>query len=379
MEQKDRTSKLIDKYLAGKCTTEEKNLVERFYLDQFKKGFNPESLPESAVKLAMWNYINEHKVARRENRFTLNLGRLSGIAASLMLFILIGGYFVLHKKPPEQAVNIKTHDLSPGGNKAILTLANGRKLLLEDAAIGKLVRQGNASLTKVKQGQLEYQPSAGIIKPVFNTVTTPPGGIYQVVLVDGTKIWLDASSSVTFPTAFNGNDRTVEITGEAYFEVAHNAAKPFRVKSHGQTVEVLGTHFNINAYDDENVVKTTLLEGKVKVTTADRIAILEPGQQSLVANARSGPGVFKGIENVDTDEVVAWREGHFQFDRADLKTVMRQLARWYNVDIVYEGNIKPRLFSGSLSRNLSASKVLKVISYEDVHFIIDGNKIMVTP
>jgi len=381
MELKDQAAKLIDKYLAGNCTAEEKILVERFYLEQFKKDYFPGTLPEGNIKSLMWNYISKNKEIKHTGVVKFNWNRAIAVAASILLFILIGSYFILHKKLPQQIVAIKTHDLSPGTNKAVLTLGNGSKILLTNVVNGKLAQQGQTSVTKVKEGEIDYQRSgnAGADKVLFNTISTPPGGEYHVVLADGSNIWLDAASSVTYPATFNGNDRTVEITGEAYFEVAHNATKPFRVKSHGQTVEVLGTHFNINAYDNEGLIKTTLLEGSVKVTTSGHIALLKPGQQSWVYPTGDPSGTIKMIENADTEEAIAWKNGHFQFDKADLKTVMRQLARWYDVQIIYEGKIKERLFSGSIYRNLNASKALKIISYEGIHFTIDGKKIIVSP
>jgi len=231
---------------------------------------------------------------------------------------------------------------------------------------------------KISNGQLAYHAAGKPVGTSYNTVTTPAGGQYQVTLPDGSRVWLNAASSITYPTMFNGNDRTVQITGEVYFEVAHDATKPFRVKSNGQTIEVLGTHFNINAYDDENVIKTTLLEGSVKVTTGDHVALLQPGQQSQVATAENPTGIFKGIQNVDTDEAVAWKNGLFRFDKADIKTIMRQFSRWYDVDVVYQGDIKERVFSGSMHRNLSAANALELLSLANVHFTIDRKNIVVS-
>ncbi|WP_432327294.1 FecR family protein [Mucilaginibacter sp. P25] len=199
--------------------------------------------------------------------------------------------------------------MAPGGNKAILTLGDGSTIVLNGAKIGKLARQDNILIKKAADGQISYRdvvvdfhPSKNII---YNTATTPQGGQYQFILADGTKVWLNASSSIKYPVVFNGNERRVELTGEAYFEVAHNAKKPFKVISNGQTVEVLGTHFNINAYNDEQAVKTTLLEGSVKVSAGKVSNIIKPGQQ-----ARFDHGLID-VMNVDADEVVAWKNGFF--------------------------------------------------------------------
>jgi len=298
-------------------------------------------------------------------------------AATVVLGLAISGYFLLSKKADRQTVKILTHDIAPGTEKATLTLADGKKIILAGAQNGKLAQQGNTAITKTHEGQIMYNAGAQstTVEIVYNTLRTPNGGEYHIVLADGSNVWLNAASSITYPTTFTGDDRTVEITGEAYFEVAHNAAKPFRVKCQGQTVEVLGTHFNINAYDDENAIRTTLLQGSVKVITGGYTALLEPGQQSQVINST---GVFKGVENVDTDEAVAWKNGSFQFDQADIKDIMRQFARWYDVDVVYQGNIKERIFSGSIHRNLSVAEALELMSFTNVHFTIDDKKIIVS-
>jgi len=373
MDQEE-INRLIEKYKNGTATVQERDALNLWYRNtSYSDGIYPDEEKATETRI-LSRLLSEITPATKIKRWK------AYAAASVILCLSVGSYFLLHKQSDEQLVKIKTHDIASGSNKAILTLANGKQIILNNARDGKLVQQGNAAITKTQNGQIVYQSSdKGAASDIaYNTTTTLRGGEYHITLADGTNVWLNAASSITYPTTFNGNDRTVQITGEVYFEVAHNAAKPFRVESHGQMVQVLGTHFDVNAYDDESTIKTTLLEGSVKVTTGDHVALLQPGQQSQVSVAENTTGVFKGIQNVDTDEAVAWKNGSFQFDKADIKTVMRQFARWYDVEVIYQGNIKERAISGSMHRDLSAAKALELLSLADVHFIIDGKKIIVS-
>ncbi|HEX8024084.1 FecR family protein, partial [Mucilaginibacter sp.] len=301
-------------------------------------------------------------------------------AASILLCLSVSFYF--YRQPKQQNLvknNIVKNDFLPGSNKAVLTLANGAKLSLTGGSKGLLARQGVTSINKKEEGKVEYRPAADdltVVKPagiMYNTVTTPKGGQYQVALPDGTKVWLNTASSIRFPTAFNGNNRQVEITGEVYFEVAKNKEKPFIVTSGSQKVTVLGTHFDINAYADEKVVKTTLLEGSVKVTTGSGMVLLKPGQQSQLNTENK----LIVSNDIDTDEVIAWKKGYFQFNKADIQTIMNQISRWYDVEVKYEGQVEPGHYYGKISRNVNASKVLKVLELSGMHFTIEGGKIIV--
>jgi ferric-dicitrate binding protein FerR (iron transport regulator) len=208
----------------------------------------------------------------------------------------------------------------------------------------------------------------------MNTLTTPRGGQYEVMLPDGTKVWLNSASSLTYPVTFAGKERRVELTGEAYFEVAKNTSSPFFVKTSGQTVKVLGTHFNINSYEDEKCVKTTLLEGSVVITSdGNKQAVnLKPGQQSVNKAAS-----FDVINEADIDEAVAWKNGKFLFRNTDLQTVMRQLSRWYDVDVEYQGTIAERHYRGRISRNVPVSQVFEILKTSGINFIINGRTIIV--
>ena len=266
--------------------------------------------------------------------------------------------------------------------KAVLTLADGLQILVENAPAGLLAKQGTVSIIKVKSGEIAYQSIANNEAGVFNNITIPRGSKYKITLPDGTNVWLNAASSLRFPTTFNSNTRTVELIGEGYFEVAKNPAKPFHVKVPDfknkldfMDVQVLGTHFNINAYHDELNIKTTLLEGKVEVSKNKVLKILKPAQQAQLSTT----GHISIKPFVDVNSVVAWKDGFFKFDGADLKEVMRQITRWYDVEVSYEGDIPLRQFKGQISRSSKLSEVLAILEATNVHFKMDNKKVLVKP
>ena len=308
------------------------------------------------------------------------------VAAAIIILIGISVFFFTRstkndmvKIEPLPEVN---NDILPGGDKAILTLANGSQIILDSAANGIVAQQGKTEVTKLANGQLVYKGAGDRENEVlYNTMATPRGGQYRLVLPDGSKVWLNAVSSIRFPTAFTGKERSVEITGEAYFEIAKDQSRPFRVlvrpvSGNGvMEVEVLGTHFNINAYQDEPAIKTTLLEGSVKVTNGTNHTIIKPGQQTQL----NDNGVIKVIQDADVAEAVAWKDGRFEFNDTDLKTIMRQVMRWYDVDVEYQNNMPDRYFTADISRNKTLSGVLTILKLSDVDFKLEGKKLMVTP
>lgn len=242
---------------------------------------------------------------------------------------------------------------------------------------GTLAQQGNSTITK-SGGRLLYgsgKNQAG--ETPYNTLTTPKGGQYQLTLADGSGVWLNASSSIRFPVSFTGKQRSVEVTGEAYFEVTKNANKPFKVLLNGMEVAVLGTHFNVNGYTDEPGITTTLLEGSVKITKGSAAIVLAPGQQAKL----TGNGKVSLIKDPDVEKAVSWKEGYFHFNNNDLETVMRELARWYDVDIVFENEGKKLeyFFSGDIGKSLNLSAVLRILEKSQVHFRIEGKKLIVMP
>jgi transmembrane sensor len=277
----------------------------------------------------------------------------------------------------EKAVKVQLADIPPGGNKAILTLGDGSNITLDSAGNGLLASQGGTSVKQRGKGQLVYESGRNAESaPVFNTVTTPRGGQFHIVLPDGTGVWLNAASSLRFPTAFTGKQRDVEITGEVYFEVAHNKQMPFVVKNGATEITVLGTHFNVMAYDDEKIMRTTLLEGAVKVKRGAREALLTPGQQARIGTATGSLGV---VDDVDTEKELSWKNGYFQFENESLESIMRQVSRWYDVQVRYEGNSRGENFTGRLPRNANVSGVLKILALSGVKFRIEDKTIIVTP
>jgi len=272
-------------------------------------------------------------------------------------------------------------DIPPGTNNAVLTFDNGTTIVLDRAANGTLVQQGSIKVLKVN-GKIAYDKTENATlqaAPVYNTITTARGNQYQIVLADGSKVWLNAASSIRFPSYFTGNERKVEITGEAYFEVAKDAAKPFRVEFNNQPgekgeIEVLGTHFNVNAYPEEEDVKTTLIEGSVKIKRGSNMQMLAPGQQ-----ARVTPNDITLKNDVVLSQVMAWKDGFFVFDNSDIKTIMRQVARWYDVEVDFEGEILSEGFTGKVSRDVPLSKFLKVLELNDINVKAAGRKIIITP
>ena len=291
-------------------------------------------------------------------------------AASVVVLVAIGGYWRYIHREPSQMPSIAVHDVAPGGNKAVLTLSGGRRLVLDSTAADTVLTEG-ADIVANTGGRLAYKTGSSTDTEIaYNTLTTPRGGQYQLTLPDGTKVWLDAASSIKYPTTFTGKERVVTVTGEAYLEVAHLEHQPFKVMVGGRTIEDLGTHFNINAYDDEPTRKVTLLEGSVKVEGV----LLAPGEQAVI-DPVSGK---INIQRVETDQVVAWVKGKLSMDNLDVREIMRQVSRWYDVDVVYEGSIPQGRFWGVINRNVALSNMLGVMRENGIRVNLEGKKIIVS-
>jgi ferric-dicitrate binding protein FerR (iron transport regulator) len=305
-----------------------------------------------------------------------------GVVAAFLI-ISFAGYWLYTMQARENksllstrsAPQLASNEILPGSNKAILTLGNGSAISLDDARNGTVATEGGTQISKMGNGEIRYVAGEASDQVFFNTLRTPRGGQFKLRLPDGSDVWLNASSSIRYPTTFTGNERKVEVTGEAYFEIAHDRSHPFLVTVDDMTIQVVGTHFNVNAYPEEMTTKTTLLEGSVRLFKAGSHTSLVPGQQAQF----SSKGQFTLLENVDLDEVVAWKNGFFSFTKADLQTVMRQIARWYDVDITYEGAVPQRQFGGKIGRNSSIVEVIKILQETKVNFRIVGKKIIVTP
>jgi ferric-dicitrate binding protein FerR (iron transport regulator) len=309
-------------------------------------------------------------------------------AAAAVLLLLTGGvWFFAGRKGNAPAfagkVPASLHDAPPGGNKALLTMADGSTIMLDSAANGQLALQGNVKVLKLDSGVVRYEIATSyepraLSKVAYNTITTPRGGQYQVVLPDGTRVWLNAASSLQFPTSFEGSDRTVILKGEAYFEVARQIARPFYVKMpHDAAIEVLGTHFNVNAYEDEPAARATLLEGGIRIRKKDRVSLLKPGQEAVMDNVGDA---IRVSNDADLDEAVAWKNGMFIFNSLPLESIMRQMERWYDVEVSYRGNVKGISFNGQISRYSQASRMLDMLATTgEVHFTMENKKIIVSP
>ena len=348
-------------------------------------------LTTAAQRQRMFDNMLNKSQAQRTMR-VISLLRRIAVAAAILVLLGAGTYLWMIRTHENNTVKSGTstneqQDVQPGGNKAVLTLADGSTILLDSAANGKLTQQGKTTIIKSGNGQLVYtrenEKPGNLLTTdhsplTYNTLTTPRGGQYQLVLPDGSKVWLNAASLIRYPTVFTGPERNVEIKGEAYFEVAHDKTKPFTVhfSAAGRegAVQVLGTHFNVNAYEDEAVVKATLLEGSVQVRRDAASATLKPGEQAVLSQTNS-PLTIDHSPNLD--QVMSWKNGQFYFSNSDIETIMRQMARWYDVDVEYKVRPEDR-YTVSLSRNVPVSKLLKYLELSGgVKFKIEGKKIVV--
>jgi ferric-dicitrate binding protein FerR (iron transport regulator) len=382
---------LIWKSINKRLTDEETTILETYVNES---PFNREKWEELANGRSMENKIKayehraDHKAANLRkirsmikvsphNNFYQIKKWVAAAAAAIILVASIPWVYLLLQGKKILQQNISStkkplHDLLPGGNKAILTLSDGSVILLD--TMGKsITRQGTTRILN-KGGELVYQNgTAPSGETLYNTVSIPRGGQYRLLLPDGSKVWLNAASSLRFPASFSGTERRVFLSGEAYFEVAKNTAMPFKVSVNDLEVQVTGTHFNINSYADEQNITTTLLEGSVKVSRNGQIRTLCPSQEvHLTRNGQLTQPV-----TVDVYAAVAWKEGYFYFKHSGLKEIMRQLARWYDVDIIYQGNIPAGYFSGEMPKDAKASQVLEILKESGVRFTIEDKKIIV--
>ncbi|WP_343704114.1 FecR domain-containing protein [Chitinophaga sp.] len=360
MENKAFYQRLVRRYMENKASDEELevffHLLERGLLDEPITAYMNARAGEEQP-----GGESEAPVRRISPR------KLWWAAATLAGGLLAAGavYFMQGGKAPQPLVqqNITPRqDIAPGGDHAVLTLADGSTITLDSAGNGSLSTQGGTTIYKHAGGRLAYQAGGAPETVQYNTLSTPRGGKYQVLLPDGTSVVLNAASSLRFPTAFSGSSREVELNGEAYFEVAKNAAAPFRVKVQaaggpGRTIDVLGTSFNVMAYQDEPVMRTTLVSGAVKVTAEGAPALLQPGQQAVISNTQSG-GIK--VEKAALDEALAWTHNEFYFSNTNIYSIMRQISRWYNVDVSYEDSLHVFL-NGNIRKNVPASQVFKML------------------
>lgn len=370
---KQQAKELVQRYNQGLASAEEKAKLENWYMQKSDSLYlKDDEIDFDSIdeELSLRTFQYAGIISRKAPAKRFKLWRRIAAAAAIILVAGAGIFYYANQSAGynNSLAELKAHDIAPGSNKAVLTLANGQQISLTDAQNGKLANEANTVIKKTADGQLVYLGNNETQRePIYNTISTPVGGQYTLTLSEGTKVILNAASSLKYPAQFKGKDRVVELSGEGYFEVAHDQSKPFKVISRNQTVEVLGTHFNINSYLDEPNIKTTLLEGSVNVNGT----IIKPKQQAIFNNRNIQ------VMEVDPEEVVAWKNGLFKFDHTDIRTLMRQIARWYDVEVVYEGTVKDGQFYGKIERSYTLSEVLKVLELGNLHFRVEGRKIIV--
>jgi transmembrane sensor len=387
--QAQRTIFLITRFIDGTI-----DFAELQELDSWRKGSsenenlfqeltNPEMQDQAIKKMQHYNTagsLDKIKQIIEDNnnqRKIISMRWLKILAAATTVAIASVLIFTykLHKSSNE-IVSLKPHPqyIAPGSDKAVLTLANGKKIIINQRGTGIVAVQSGVQINNTIDGKIIYTEANQLTQNMieFNTIETPKAGKYQLQLPDGTKVWLNADTKLHYPVAFKGKERTVELNGEAYFEVAKDKSKPFSVFSNGQKVTVLGTHFNINSYKDEGHIRTTLVEGSVQVSFGNAKEILKPGQQSSLRN-----GEIK-VSKADIHLAIAWKDGQLAFLRTDLKSVLRQIARWYDIEVEYVGKVPDFTISGDVSRDADLSAMLEILKLYDVHFIQQGRKLIIT-
>ncbi|MCD0488339.1 FecR domain-containing protein [Pedobacter sp. MC2016-14] len=372
--KKPEANEILTRYLAGKCTDEEKALVESWHLSYELDVLNDLNVEEQEKDLdKVWAALERSESVSRKIRLWPKVAA----AAAILIIVGSGLFFYLQKNRDDGELTQLASNILPGKNEAILTLSNGKKITLSETLKGEIARQHGISITKQENGTIVYKINdsggdvANLGKPQFNVISTPRGGHYQLNLPDGTKVWLNAASELKFPIRFAVNERRVELQGEAYFEVFKNRDSPFHVKTRHQDLEVLGTHFNINAFDDEQETQTTLLEGAVSIVP-DRVApsipystVLKAGQQATLTNSSMN------VEKADVDEAISWKNGMFHFSDTRFSSIMRQASRWYDVDVRYENGVPELRYSGEVSRSVNAAAFLDMLKYLGVKFRIE--------
>ncbi len=388
----ERLHYLLDLYLSRQASSaeeqelyavihsgEQEEEIKHYIGDQWEELSRTARLGDEQAERMLQFILQQRPAAPVIPWYRTTMFRRLSVAAAVTSLLFVSVFYFFQSKNNTASVagkgKVKQTDIAPGQNGAILRLADGSSIVLDSAHDGILSQQGNT--VAMKDGaQLSYvKDGSGKIATGYNTIETPRGRQFQLTLEDGTKVWLNASSSIRFPIVFNGAERPVEITGEVYFEVARNKEKPFIVRSGDMQVQVLGTHFNVNAYKDESTINTTLIEGSVRISKGKTAGMLKPGQQAQV----SGAGSLRIKEHADIEEVLSWKNGRIAFTNAGLESIMRQVSKWYDVDVEYAGPVPNRTFTADISRNTNLSEFLRVLELSNIHFRIEGRKLIVLP
>jgi transmembrane sensor len=400
LDRADKIRLLIRKYLAGDLSVEEQKEFDAWLSaseqnQKLLESFTNDILFDRLLK----DYFESARVAENLEVPDVYQGEAGMVvkikkpvlvkwivAASILFLIAVSVFYNLVNSGKKDELSESTNQLEkkqpeimPANGSAILVLDGERQVVLDSIESGTVTVEGGKEIVK-QDGQLSYQGKSSRV--VYNKLITTKGNVISLTLADGSKVWLNAKSSIRYRTEFDGDDRVVDVTGEAYFQVAKDAAKPFKVRipiASADTIEVkvLGTHFNVNAYSDETSMRTTLLEGKIKISRYinNDSMVLEPGQQARIENS----GELKVVDSVDMEAVVAWKQNVFDFNGDDVKTIMRQLARWYDISVKYEGDIPWRTFTGKIGRNLTLKEVLKVLEggISGIKFVIKEREVVV--
>lgn len=372
-----KISELVVKHIREELSVDERQQLENWLnSDEGNKALLDKLVDEQKLKIEAeyffgknnkeqaWQNIIERK--EQVDRYKPSYWLITKYAAAVA-FIVLSVMAVLKFRlssvdtgsGEKSLAKVEPAEIYPGGNKAVLTLADGSHIVLDSLANGNVAEQYGSIIKKTKEGQIIYDLSLSSKKTndeiVYNIISTPKGGEYQLILPDGTKVWLNSMSSLRFPVTFSGKERRVELIGEGYFEVAKDKTKPFYVQAKDMEIRVLGTHFNISSFADESQIKTALLEGSVKINRGNKEAILTPGQEAVAYNGKSG---FT-TQDADIEQTMAWRNGYFLFRDESIESLMRRISRWYNVEIAYEDNLEGKTFGGKFSKNSTLSELLK--------------------
>lgn len=369
---KERLEYLLEQYRRNLCTSEERMEIDNWYKDlgdESLKFHTHANSPGAGEYLDHQYGVIKSRIIRDKirNRYSLFM---KAVAAILLLGV--GTWYFIFK--PNSAIvkhTLAIADIEPGTDRAVLSLANGKTILLDERGNGDIGVEDGVQIIKTDSGELAYTGhSAG--SNSYNTLSTPRGGKYKITLSDGTKVWLNAETVLKFPAAFTGTERGVELTGEAYFEVAKDSKRPFHVLSGSQKVEVLGTHFNIFGYPNEKQIRTTLLEGKVSVETGGKKMMLSPGEESVLE------GKALTTRSANLDQAIAWKEGLIDITNQSLEEIFTQISRWYDVEVIFQGKIPEKQLSGQLDRGLMLSQLVQGLQKMQIPVSLQGKRLIVS-
>ena len=394
----ERLSLLLNRFLKKNITSEElrelssllDGLSESEISIALKKVYDKTSVPTFlADKLPSEHILSQILQRTEDTNMPVNAPTkkirpliIKLIAAAAMIGLVVGFFIFPSKNQQPNSQHISSiqnndGDILPGGNRATLKMSNGTTIVLTNSPNGILAQYGSMAIKKLADGQLVFDAGSSTTEnrqsSGWNTISTPRGGQYQLTLSDGSKVWLNAESSLRFPSQFIGDERRVELVGEAYFEVAKNRKQTFKVMSKQMEIQVLGTHFNLSDYDGQGTSKTTLVSGSIKIKRGTQVHLLKPGQQAVLNKNKE----LTLLDHVDVESEIAWKNGLFFFKDANIQHVMEQIARWYDIEVVYQKNHSKKLLNGSVSRTVRLSALMEMLAYTGVEYEIQGKKVLI--